>query len=432
MSIDGTREYLGVKQRQYAEASRKERTLILDELVQVTGLNRKYIIQLLAGDLRRKPRQRQRGRTYGPEVEAALLVVAESMDYICGKRLQPVLADIAQDLERHGELRLSGEVKESLGKISAATIDRLMAGHKGKIEKRLPRKSPTRPNKVQQAVPMQIIRWDEREPGNFETDLVFHSGSSTEGDFVYTLQMIDVATGWSERGAILGKSGTVMMDAFRVFRHRLPFSIKQIHFDNGAEFLNGHMLRFWPDLVPNVRLSRNRPWRKNDSRFVEQKNFTLVRTYLGYRRYDTVAQTRAINHLYELMGLYYNLFQPVMRLQEKTRVMVNGQTKIRRRHDTPKTPLQRLCDSGVLDDVQMSALKQLRSAINPLELRRQILALIDEIKSMPNAKPGQVPHVYLTLSCYRPYIPRGGWDVRLDYHLTQPLPLTLNKTVPSG
>jgi hypothetical protein len=425
MSIDSTREYLSVKQRQYATASRKERTHILDEIVAVTGLDRKYLIQLLGGDLRRKPRQRQRGRTYGPDVEAALLVVAETLDYICGKRLQPELLSVAQDLERHRELVLSPKVKESLGKISAATIDRILAPHRKHIEKRLPRKSPARPTRVQRAVPMQIINWDEREPGHLETDLVFHCGPTTSGDFVYSLQMIDVATGWSERLALLGKGGMVMQDAFRVARHRLPFAIKEIHFDNGVEFLNEHMLRLWPALVPGVRLSRNRPWCKNDSRFVEQKNFTLVRAYLGYGRYDAVAQTRAINYLYELMGLYYNLFQPVMRLQEKTRVLIDGQSVIKRRYDTPKTPFQRLCHTKVLDDSQKAALNQLRQAINPRQLRREILDLIKEIKSMPNAKPGEVHSVFDTLSCYRPYLTKGDWDVRVDLHLTQPLPLTL-------
>jgi hypothetical protein len=210
-----------------------------------------------------------------------------------------------------------------------------------------------------------------------------------------------------------------MQDAFRLVRHRLPFPIQEIHFDNGIEFLNAHMLRFWPTLAPGVRLSRNRPGFKNDSRFVEQKNFTLVRAYLGYRRYDTVAQTRAINYLYELMGLYYNLFQPVMRLQEKTQVILNGQPKIKRRYDTPKTPFQRLCDSAALDQAQKSALTQLRQAINPRQLRREILALIDEIKSMPNAAPGDIQDVFQTLSCYRPYWQKGDWDVRLDYHLTE-------------
>ena len=175
MSTNSTREYLRIKQSQYIKASRKERNFMLDEIVSVTGLNRKYVIQLLGSDLKRQPRQRQRGRTYGPDVEAALLVVAESLDFICGQRLQPALLSTALDLERHREIELTPKVKESLGRISISTIDRILARHREEIGHRLPRRSPTRPNRVQQAVPMMIIPWDEREPGSLETDLVWHS-----------------------------------------------------------------------------------------------------------------------------------------------------------------------------------------------------------------------------------------------------------------
>ena len=371
----------------------------MDEMVSVTGLNRKYIIQLMGTNMARKPRQRQRSRSYGEDVEDATLVVAESLDFICGKRLKPVLLSTAQDLERHGEMILSPSVADSLAKISACTVDRILARNRERVEKRLPRKAPSRPSHVLRSVPMVKIPWDEQEAGHLEVDLVHHCGSSASGDYLYTLQMVDVTTGWSERYAILGRSGLVMQDAFCVLNHRLPFPIREIHTDNGSEFLNGHMLRFWPKLVPGILLTRNRPWRKNDSRFVEQKNFSLVRAYLGYKRYDTVAQTWAINYLYELMGLYYNLFQPVMRLKERTWVQTDGhRPKIIRRYDDPCTPLARVCDLRILSQEQQDGIEQLRRAINPRRLRREILELIAQIKAMPNAAPGDVQTVMHTLS----------------------------------
>jgi len=194
-----------------------------------------------------------------------------------------------------------------------------------------------------------------------------------------------------------------MHDAFEVLHHRFPFPIRQIHSDNGSEFLNAHLLRFWSRLDPQIRLSRNRPWRKNDSRFVEQKNCTLVRAYLGYRRFDTVAQAHAINHLYELMGLYYNLFQPVMRVVQKTWVEDGPQPRLKRHYDQPQTPCQRLCAAGVLDEAQVQAILQLRQALNPRQLRRDILALIAEIQALPNTPPNEQPDVWLSLSKYRPY-----------------------------
>jgi len=428
LSITERRKYLMIQKKRYERASRQERGHLLDEMMAVTGLNRKYLIQLLHADLERKSRQRQRGPAYGQEVEAAVLVVAESLDFICGKRLQPVLLSTAQDLQRHGELSLTPEVAADLAKISVSTIDRLLQAHKETLPKRLPRRAPTRQAGVLQAVPMQRIPWDEQEPGHLEVDLVHHSGPDTVGDYVHTLQMIDAATGWSERYAILGRGGMVMHDAFRMTHHRLPFPIREIHSDNGSEFLNAHLLRFWSRLDPRIQLSRNRPWRKNDSRFVEQKNYTLVRAYLGYGRFDTVAQTRAINYLYELMGLYYNLFQPVMRLVEKTWSPDDQQPpRLKRRYDQPLTPFQRLCATGALDQAQQAAILQLQQALNPRQLRRDILALIEEIKALPNTPPNEQPDVFQTLSNYRPYTQKGAWDTRLDLHLTKPLPLTLHR-----
>ena len=141
--------------------------------------------------------------------------------------------------------------------------------------------------------------------------------------------------------------------------------------------------------------------------------------------YDTVEQTWAINYLYELMGLYYNLFQPVMRLKEKTWVQRDGhRPKIMRRYDDPRTPLARVCESGILSQEQQDNIEQLRRAINPRRLRREILELTVHIKAMPNAAPGEVQSVMRTLSRYRPFIKKGEWHPRSGYHLTQRLPIT--------
>jgi len=146
--------------------------------------------------------------------------------------------------------------------------------------------------------------------------------------------MIDVATGWSELRAVLGRSYLVMEDAFRYILARLSFLILELHPDNGSEFFNHHMLRFWKDIVKGVRLSRSRPYHKNDNRFVEQKNSSIVRAYLGDDRLDTVAQTIAVNQLYDKVWVYYNLLQPVMRLAEKIVTPVEGQlARVKRRYD---------------------------------------------------------------------------------------------------
>jgi hypothetical protein len=364
---------------------------------QVTGHHRKYLIELMASDLRRKPRRKQRGRTYGPEVDDALRVISESLDHICAERLKPNLIWMAQHLEAHGELELSPSLLDQLDRISVSTVQRILSRIR-QDQPRLPRKGPRRANRITRDVPMKRIAWDEQEPGHFEVDLVHHSGPSVSGEFVCTLQMIDVATGWSERRAVLGRSSLVMEDAFRCILQRLPFPVLEIHPDNGSEFFNHILIRFWKEVVKGVQLSRSRPYQKNDNRFVEQKNATLVRRYLGNERLDTVNQTIALNHLYDKMWLYYNLFQPVMRLEEKTYIKEGGRvTRIKRRFDRAQTPFHRLCRTSAITSERRLQLQRIRDSINPLELREEIHDLIDELFSLPPAEPGCKQNVHLTL-----------------------------------
>jgi hypothetical protein len=215
---------------------------------------------------------------------------------------------------------------------------------------------------------MKRIAWDIREPGHFEVDLVHHSGESSAGEYGHTLQLIDVATGWSERVMLWGRGYQAMREAFEQVSKRLPFAIKELHPDNGPEFFNWHLVRYWKEQVTGVQLWRSRPYHKNDNRNVEQKNDTLVRQYFGELRLETAEQIAAGNRLYERMWLYYNLFQPVMHLSEKT---VEGD-KVRRKWDQAQTPYQRLLATGVLSQEQQERLNELYEQTNPLLLRKEI------------------------------------------------------------
>jgi hypothetical protein len=400
MSLDERRKYLRIMQKRYRLENRTGKSRLLDEMEQVTGHHRKYLIELMAGNLERKRRPKQRGRSYGPEVDDAVRVISESLDHICAERLTPNLVWMARHLAAHGELELSPALLEQLDRISVSTVQRILSRIR-QDQPRLPRKGPRRANRVTRGVPMERIAWDEQEPGHFEVDIVHHSGPNVSGEFVCTLQMIDVATGWSERRAVLGRSALVMEDAFRCILRRLPFPVLEIHPDNGSEFFNDIMVRFWKDVVKGVRLSRSRPYRKNDNRFVEQKNSTLVRRFLGNERLDTVRQTIALNDLYDKMWLYYNLFQPVMRLSEKIYVKQEGHTiGIKRRYDEAQTPFDRLCKTGAISPETRAQLETIREAINPLTLRDEIEDLIEELFSLPLAEPGSKQNVHLTLDHY--------------------------------
>jgi hypothetical protein len=400
MTIDERRKYLRVMQERYLQADRKERGRLLDEMEAVTELHRKSLIRLIRGRLERQPRRQQRGRTYGPEVDDALRIISESMDYICAERLTPNLPWLAEHLAAHGELEATPQLLEQLDHISISTVGRIVARIL-QDEPRLPRRGPKRTNSLLQAVPMKRISWQEQEPGHFEVDLVHHCGLTASGEFVHTLQMVDVATAWSERVAVLGRSYLVMEDGFSRILARLPFPVREIHPDNGSEFFNNHMLRFWKGLKPKPQLSRSRPYQKNDNRFVEQKNSTLVRAYLGYDRLDTVAQALAVNQLYDKMWLYYNFFQPVMRLKEKEWIREEGQpSQVKRRHDEARTPFDRLCQTTAISQERQERLSALREQTNPRQLRQQIYDLIDHISSLPGAVPGVTEDVRLTLTSH--------------------------------
>jgi hypothetical protein len=397
MTIDERRKYLRKMQERYLQANRKERGGLLDEMEAVTELHRKSLIRLMKGNLTRQPRRRQRGRTYGPEVDDALRVIAEATDYICAERLTPNLSWLASHLEVHGELTTSPRLLAQLDQISVSTVERILTRVR-QDEPRLPRSRVKRTNRLLQDVPMKRIPWQEQEPGHFEVDLVHHCGRTASGDYVHTIQMIDVATGWSERRAVLGRSYLVVQDAFNQILTHLPFAVREIHPDNGAEFFNHHMLRFWHGLKPRPELSRSRPYHKNDNRFVEQKNSTLVRAYLGYDRLDTVAQTLAVNDLYDKMWLYYNFFQPVMRLAEKTTVRVEGQSsQVKRRYDAASTPFDRLCRTEALPRDWRKELEALRESTNPRQLRGEIYDLINYVVSLSCATPGVTQDVHQTL-----------------------------------
>ena len=422
MTVDERRKYLGLIRKRYRTASSKrERGYLLDEMQRITGLNRKVLIRHMKGSLARKVRSRQRGKRYGPDVDHALQVIAESLDYVCAERLKPKLVWMAEHLARHGELRITPELLTDLGRISISSIQRHL--QPGRRERPRPaRRPPDTTNETLRSIPMRRIAWDEAQPGHFEVDLVHHCGVSASGEYVHTLQLIDVATGWSERVAMLGRSYRVVQAAFEHCLERLPFAIRELHPDNGSEFLNQHLLRFFRDRVAQARLSRSRPYHKNDNRHVEQKNSPLVRAFLGYDRFDTVDQTRWLNLLYDKMWLYYNFFQPVMHLREKQVISLPGQpTRLIRRHDQAETPFDRLWAAQAISDEQRARWEAIRSRTNPCQLRQDIYRLIDHLATLPCAVPGITEDVHQTIPI--PFILAKGEDGSVTFSFDSTVPL---------
>lgn len=397
MTIDEVYKYLRKMRPAYEQATQTQKGRMLDDMERVTGRHRKSLIRLLGGSLERHPRQRQRGRTYQADFDAALRCIYESYGRICAERLHPKLLELAAQLARHGEVDLTESLKAQLDTVGLTTVRQRLLQFR-QDEPRIARSTPRSPNPFLQDVPMRRLPWDITTPGYFEVDLVHHCGASSHGEYVHTLQMVDVASGWSERVALLGRSYRVMEDGFRRILARLPFPILGLHPDNGSEFFNHHMARFWA-AYPEIEISRSRPYHKNDNRFVEQKNSSLVRYYVGDIRLDTVAQTQALERLYQLLWLFNNCFQPSLRLSSKETLPATDDHPGRiRRHHTSLTPWQRICEAGVLDPEQHDLLHLRIEVTNPRTLHQQIQDQLDTLFQLPVKSSADPEDVFETLS----------------------------------
>jgi len=217
-------------------------------------------------------------------------------------------------------------------------------------------------------------------------DLVSHSGNSARGEFAYSLNLTDVHTGWTETRAILGKGRQAVLDALEEIQAALPFPLRGINSDNGSEFINWHVGSWCAR--HQVQFSHSRPYKKDDNAYIEQKNWTHVRKLMGWDRYDTPAAVKAMNDLYRNeLRLWLNLFQPSAKLLKKVRVG----SKLRRRYDLPRTPLDRLeteqADEAI-DTSQLTALLKLRQGLDPFELSRQIDRKLQAIYALAHTRLG--------------------------------------------
>lgn len=388
MTIDARFEYLWRMQSLYDRADRKEKSRLLDDMEAVTHLGRKHLVALMnRPDLHRRKRSRERGRIYDDEVIQAIAVIADALDWICAERLQPTLREMAECLISWDEMEASPIVLDKLDQISISTVGRILK--RIRPTERLPRAYPGRRPEtlVQREVPISIIPWDEPEPGHFEVDLVHHGLPGEDGKLIYTIQFICVLTGWSERFAIMGHSFETMWQAIQTFKRHCPIPVREIHSDNGSEFINRPLIACFGQELVDIAQTRGRPGYHNDNRFVEQKNSSLVRAYVGSLHLYTHQQLGVLNALYDNMWLYYNFFQPVLRQIERTAVKgPAGITRIRRKQDRARTPLVRLIEAKPpISRQARERLLDLRRQTNPLALKRTIHHQLNELYQLATA-----------------------------------------------
>lgn len=373
MSISSRREVALSVGPRYRTADATQKRRILDEFVAITGYHRKYAIQVLRHPREPSGRQRRhRRRVYGLPVQAALARLWRIANGICGKRLVPYLPELLAMLEGHHELEIEPAVKGLLLRMSAATADRLLRGQRGPRRRGV---STTKPGSLlKKSIPVRTFAdWDDARPGFTEVDLVAHCGDSAGGQFLYSLVLTDVNTGWTECQTTPNKGERQVCRAVEAIRARLPFPLLGIDSDNGSEFINGILLRYCRD--HRITFTRAREYKKNDQAHVEQKNGTVVRQLIGYDRYEGTLALARLSTLYQALRLYINFCQPQLKLVAKKRIG----SRVIKQYDLAKTPYRRVQNSMLVDSIAKQRLAELYPSINPAALLRRIEQLQDEL-----------------------------------------------------
>ena len=368
-SLKSRMEYVRAVYERYRKATKEAKSRILEELCKVCGYNRKYAIRKLGGpapDSRAAPHRRHRGFLYSQECIQVAEMIWKASGYLCGQRLKEAIPLWLPALKKRMPVRAS--IEQELRAISARQLDERLRNKKNAVKRRI--YCTTRPGSLLKSmIPIRTSNWDLTRPGFLEIDLVAHCGNSNDGQFVYTLDTTDIHTGWTERRAVLGKGQTGILESLKQIKEALPFRLKGIDSDNGEEFINYQLLRYCQGLRPGIEFTRGRGYRKNDNAYIEQKNWTHVRQIFGWDRYESDEALGLMNQLYTHdLRLLQNLFQPSLKLKEKKRIG----SKVVRRYDTPKTPLQRILESGQYHRAKMKQLKILQASLDPFTLSESI------------------------------------------------------------
>lgn len=380
--------YLDNLVKRYRTANRKQKSEILAELCAASGYHKKHATRLLNKRKIRRPRAKEtRGRPEkypGHIYLEPLKRIWLSTDQSCGKRLKMALPLwLPHYSKEYGQL--DPVVYQGLLIMSASTIDRLLASSRVKCKRGL---SGTKPGKIlKKHIPVKTNQWDEKKPGFLEADTVAHCGTSLEGSFVWSLTMTDIYSAWTENRAVWNKGAIGVLTQIKDIESSLPFDILGFDSDNGNEFLNWHLIRYFTDeqRPKHIQVTRSRPYHSDDNAHVEQKNWTHVRQLFGYERFSNQAAVELMNDLYKNeMSQMNNYFLPNTKLKEKQRV----ESKIFKKHDKPETPYQRLMKSEHISELKKKELTEIYNNLNPFELRTIIKKKTDCIFRLINNNSG--------------------------------------------
>jgi hypothetical protein len=292
ITVQTRRELVEAVRARYRASSREEKTRILREFAAVSGYHRKSAIRILNGssDLGDRRVELPRPWLYDEAVRQALIVLWEASDRVCGKRLKALFPVLLPALERHEHLRLDPEIRTKVTAISAATIDRLLHEVRSESSRGRAKRTPTA---LRRSVPIRTFAdWDDPPPGYMEMDLVAHRGETTAGSYVH-ISLTDLFSGWMECIPLLVREGSLVIEFVEALRGSLPFPLRGLDADNGSEFLNETLVRHCA--TNGIEFTRSRPYHKNDQAWIEQKNGSVLRRLVGYRRLEGMAAVEALS-----------------------------------------------------------------------------------------------------------------------------------------
>jgi len=360
----------------YKKASWQMRKQMIDQLVLATGYRRDYASHILRkppGSPKKKLKRISKSKY--EMILSPLRKIYGFSNFASGKRLVGMIPSYVETLVRDRELFLTDKQKELFLTVSAATIERLIKSERKKVFGK--GRTTTKPGTLlKHQIPIHVFtRWDDRKPGFGEVDLVAHCGVTVKGHFAYTLDFIDLDTNWDECVAFLGKGENAAMGAVQTIRARLPFDLLGIDSDNGDEFINWELYRWCKK--EKITFTRCREYHKNDQAHVEEKNWSVVRRYTGYKRFETQEQVDLLNKLYEQLRLYFNFFQATQKLERKERI--NG--KVKRVYPKAKTPYHRVLEHKDIPEKNKEKLRELYKTLNPAKLLRQIQEITDQLNA---------------------------------------------------
>lgn len=388
MGKHARKAYLQAIKTRYRQSDKLSKQTILDEFCEVCGYARKYAIRLLS---RQSDAKHPSGKRPGvkPKYQADTLMeplrrIWFASDQPCGKRLKAIIPLWLPHYEtQYGALAES--VRTDLLKVSAATLDRLLKDLRVSHPKGL---SGTKPGSLLKTqIPIRTQHWDETQPGFMEADTVAHCGSSLVGDFIWSLTMTDIVTGWTECRATWNKGSQGVLEQIQAIESLLPFPLKGFDCDNGSEFLNHHLVRYFTNHPTKPAFTRSRPYKKKDNAPVEQKNWTHARQLFGYDRIANPQLVTLMNQVYSSLWCpLQNHFCPNQKLKEKQRCGA----KYKKKYHLPQTPYQRVIDHPEVPVSVKAALKNQHDQLNPFAIKaaieQQLKLIFSHVSVTPNVR----------------------------------------------